>query len=108
MRQWMIKPNLLCDKHLGGEYVEGLMLLGSIAKGISMKGYVKNGLVEVHNIRSRWDEVKVECLARGRKAVAIPKEPKLWHEGKVDTDESIRELKHRCPNCKVRLENAGY
>ena len=53
----MIDPIMLCNKHLLGEHVELHMFVGTINKGKKLDGYKKNGLVEVHNIRSRHKEL---------------------------------------------------
>jgi len=65
MRMWKVNPKSLCRKHLLGEHVECHMFLGSLAKNISLKGYIEKGLVEVHNIIKRHDELAIELGSRG-------------------------------------------
>ena len=38
MRMWMVPVQYMCRKHLLGEHVEHHMLVGSIHKGLSMRG----------------------------------------------------------------------
>ena len=99
MRMWGVDPALLCDQHLLGEHVEMHMFAGSIKKGINVSGYVKKGLVEIHNIQNRHDELAMEIEKRG-----------MNHKsdldfaggvgGYVDIENSKKELKRRCKDCK--------
>lgn len=51
MRMWMVDVKCLCRKHLLGEHSETHMFTGTIKKGTSILGYLKNGLLETHNIK---------------------------------------------------------
>lgn len=104
MRMWMVDPHVLCRKHLLGEHVELHMLVGSIRKGISLGGYVKNGLVDTRQITTRHDSLSVEILRRGmRHNSPLPEftDPKV---GLVDAQVSLSELKARCAECAVRIK----
>jgi hypothetical protein len=108
MRQWMVDPKCLCLKHLAGEHVEEHMFIGCIKKGTSLRGYIDKGLVEVHNIQNRHNELANELIRRGYNH----KSPLdccnlLWEEGIVNSEQNIEELKRRCPQCRERFENAG-
>ncbi len=46
MRMWNVLPEYLCRKHLLGEHVEMHMFVGTIKRGVSLNGYIKNKLVE--------------------------------------------------------------
>jgi len=105
MRMWNVNPEYLCRKHLLGEHVETHMFCGTINKGTSIKGYIKKGLVEVHNISKRHDELKDEMIKRGMNHNSNLPECELWEEGKVDVDNNIKELIKRCPQCRKRIEN---
>ncbi len=108
MRMWMVNPTMLCRKHLLGEHVECHMFSGTIAKGTSMIGYIDNGLVEVHNIISRHNELAKEIEIRGYQHKSplqiclslLSSDPC----GKVDRENSIKELTNRCPDCRARIE----
>ena len=105
MRQWMVDPKLLCRQHLLGEHTENHMYIGCIKKGTSLKGYIEKGLVEVHNIQSRHDELAKEMIARGYNHKSpLDCSNLLWEEGSVDSLNNIKELKIRCPHCKERME----
>ena len=65
MRMWMIDPKKMCDQHLLGEHVELHMLVGSIKKGISLNGYVRNGLIEPKSIIKRHEQLAKEMKRRG-------------------------------------------
>ena len=106
MRLWMVNPSILCRKHLLGEHCESHMYVGTIKKGKSILGFIDKGLVEVHNIVSRHDELAEEMLIRGYRH-ASPLElslPLHTQIGKVDSDNSLKELARRCPDCRRLIE----
>ena len=107
MRQWNVDPKLLCRRHLLGEHVESHMLLGCLKKGISLKGYVEKGLVEVHNIRKRHDLLAAEMKARGYKHESPLDMVKVCKAGAVDSERSLKELCKRCPECRKRIKENG-
>lgn len=99
MRMWNIDPSKMCIRHLLGEHVEMHMFVGTINKDKSIKGYIDKGLVEVHNISNRHNELAFELLKRQ----AIHKSPlpqfKSYKAGYVDIKKNLRELSRRCVNC---------
>lgn len=99
----MIDPTKLCKNHLSGEHRELHALVGMINKGISLKGYVTNGLIEVHNIKQRHDELVAEMLRRNYHHKSPLPIFQQWQEGKVDTNKSIEDLKNRCLECRRNL-----
>ena len=105
MRIWNVNPEILCDKHLLGEHVETHMFVGTINKGKSIRGYINNNLVEVHNLKKRHDELEKEMLDRKMK----PKSPLNFSSqgitGFVDKEENLRELYRRCKKCRSRIES---
>ena len=105
MRMWMVDPKHMCSQHLLGEHLETHMFLGSIRKGISLKGYVAKNLLEIDSLKSRHDEIAVEMGRRG-----------FGHESDLDIAEgetlgvpraiidkaaSRAELFRRCPRCSL-------
>ncbi len=109
MRMWMVDPKLLCRQHLLGEAREMHTLVGSILKGINISGskYVTTGLVEVHNIRRRHDELAEEMILRGYNHKSPLPEVTLWSEGQVDSELNMIELRRRCPECEKRQKEFG-
>ena len=101
MRMWNIDPKKLCAQHLLGEHVEMHMLVGTLNKGKSVKGFIENKLIEVHNIKSRHDELVQEMNRRGYKHKSPLPEYDSYFAGKVDKKESEKELKKRCDKCFV-------
>lgn len=99
----MIDPSMLCKKHLLGEHVELHMFVGTIIKNKKLDGYKKNGLVEVHNIKSRHLELVLEMTNRGMNH----KSPLIHFEefnfGIVDVDNSYNELLKRCKDCRSKI-----
>lgn len=109
MRMWMVDCKLLCRKHLLGEHVDLHMLVGTISKGISLAGYVKNGLVETRSIVSRHDDLVAEMIQRGYNhqselKISLPLVNIICESlGCVDRDNSIKELFKRCSDCRARI-----
>lgn len=101
MRMWNVDPSKMCNKHLLGEHVELHMLIGCIKKNKSLKGFVENKLVEIHNIIERHEDLVLEILNRGMKHKSpIDDSVQLWEEGKVDREKNLIELKRRCVRCR--------
>lgn len=103
MRMWKVNPKILCDKHLRGEHVEMHMFVGSILKGRSLKGYVAKGLVEIHNIWKRHEELAKEMLRRDMKHESDLPKCTLCVAGSIDVDDSMRDLADRCEECRERI-----
>lgn len=101
MRMWGVDARKLCDKHLLGEHVELHMFVGCIRKGISLKGYIDKGLVEVHSIHSRHEELVREMLRRDFKHKSPLPAFKAWREGRIDMEKNLQELRKRCRKCNT-------
>jgi len=80
------------------------MFIGAIRKGKSIDGYIRDGLVEVHNIRKRHDELAEEIEARGYNHKSPLPEVELWEDGEVNVDRSIGDLRGRCDACFSLLD----
>lgn len=104
MRMWMVDPKFLCRKHLLGEHVECHMFVGTILKNKSLKGYKRNKLVEVHNLKSRHNDLVREMERRGMNHKSPLQEFKDFIYGEVDSVTNIKELSSRCIECKKRIE----
>ncbi len=114
MRMWMVNPSFMCDQHLLGEHVEVHMFVGSMAKGIRMDGYVRNGLLELRKIESRHQELAREMTNRGFNHKSEMDREALVHiyhayshilNTQIDRDSSLHELIRRCRVCKSRFED---
>jgi len=104
MRQWNVNPEYLCTQHLLGEHLEQHMFMGCVKKGTSLKGYIDKGLVEIHNITNRHNELVIEMLKRGYNHKSPIEEIAPCKEiGCVDSEHNIEELKRRCPKCRERI-----
>ncbi len=100
MRMWNVPVKNMCRKHLLGEHVEMHMFVGSIKKGISLKGYMEKNLIEIHNLKKRHDELAREMIKRGYKHNSELKFKTNKKIGKVNAKENIKELSKRCKLCK--------
>ena len=105
MRMWMVEPDLLCRKHLMGEHVELHMLVGSLNKGKSVKGFVRGGLIEVQSVRDRHEQLASEMTRRGYNHKSPLPEFNSFIAGSVNVADNIEELKKRCTECKERIEH---
>jgi hypothetical protein len=103
---WMVDPKILCRQHLLGEHNELHMFAGSIAKGKSIAGYIEKGLVEIHSIKSRHQELALEMERRGYKHQSSLKEFPSYAAGKVNPAKSMIDLIGRCKICSENLKEA--
>ena len=94
MRMWMVDPKLMCLKHLMGEHVECHMFVGCIRKGLKISGskYVTTGLVEVHNLKTRHDDLAREMTSRSYQHKSPLPEINLWTEGCIDSSANLIEI----------------
>jgi len=100
MRMWKINVRKMCRQHLLGEHVEMHMFVGCINKGKCIDGYL-NGLVEIHNIKKRHDQIAKEIERRGFKHNSPLPKYKKKKLGKVSIKNNIKELRKRCKKCKL-------
>jgi hypothetical protein len=105
MRMWNIDPKLMCNKHLLGEHVEMHMFVGSINKGISIKGYIDKGLVNTGLLKNRHEELVKEMIKREMKHNTPLLDFDIKVLGYVDSKENEEELLRRCVECRRKHEN---
>lgn len=111
MRMWLVDPKLLCKRHLLGEHVEMHAFMGSIKKGISIKGYITKGLVEPEKIKYRHDILVLEMENRGMHHNSpLFTNITVWNsdKGHVDIQVNLTELSNRCPKCKKRIQKRTW
>lgn len=100
----MVDPKCMCLRHILGEHVECHMFVGTINNGISIRGYITKGLLEVHSLVSRHNELSQELIRRNCNHKSPLPEFKEWTEGYVDSNANLMELANRCPECKKLIE----
>jgi len=86
------------------------MFLGSLVKGISLKGYVEKNLFEMSSLQTRHDALVQEMekryithnspLSRGGDQVVSSQ----IRNSKIDRARAEADLLNRCPECKKRKE----
>jgi hypothetical protein len=104
----MVDPRKMCSQHIRGEHFECHMFVGSICKGISMKGYVEKGMLDSSMLLQRHDELVEEMLRRNmnhQSEISLEGIKQFEGIGSVDVRASIAELIKRCPDCRKKLEN---
>ena len=108
MRMWMVDPKLMCRKHLLGEHFELHKHRSSFEKKRSIKG--RRWQIEPLSMKDRHEELAREMILRGYKHDSPYEQPDLSYlseedrEGKVDREESLKELERRCKECAVSTE----
>jgi len=97
---WMVQPETMCTQHLLGEHLELHMFVGSIAKGISMQGYVDAGLLESSSIAFRHEQLVAEMARRGFSHKSPLPYFDTINQGQVPRAGAREELLRRCPTCR--------
>jgi hypothetical protein len=112
MRMWMVKPELLCTKHLLGEHGEihkhkhNFVKQHRITKRISPVVQI-----EPMQMETRHDELANEMLRRGFNHSSPFQQPDVSYLkdnerlAKVDINNSIIDLTNRCTECAKRIKN---
>lgn len=110
MRMWMLSPETLCRKHLLGEHVELHMLLGTMRRGKSIRGFLEGGLIDPRRLYERHEQLAREMERRGYRhrspmdkteCEALVRGYGCAH-ALVDAETNAQELKRRCPDCARR------
>ena len=112
MRLWMCNPVILCRKHLVAEYNECKMFIGTLRKGISINGYIRNDLLEPLSLVQRHQALSREMYSRGYQTNIIIEDFQVNYSHltdeqihhKIDRKNSLRELLKRCPECLSRFK----
>ena len=101
---WGVNPKILCRQHLLGEHLELHMLVGNIARGRSINGYITRGLIDPSMIYERHKVLVAEMLNRGyRHQSPLSLQPQ-YEKHPLDLDKNLAELMHRCKECKARAK----
>lgn len=111
MRMWMVDPAVLCRKHLLGEHVECHMFVGALRKGKSVAGYLApTVMLAANQLAARHDALAAEMLRRGYQHHSPLEQPDVstlsptQRQARVDTENSLLELRNRCNECRVKQE----
>ena len=100
MRMWMVNPKTMCRNHLLGEHVECHMFVGTIKRGKNIQGYLNKGLLEIHSLQSRHEELVEEMLRRGYRHNSPLSFLKKTKSGKINALENAGLLAARCKKCR--------
>ena len=65
MRLWLVDPRIMCRQHLLGEHVECHAFVGTINKGVRVKGYLRDNLLQINMLVIRHEELAEEMKSRG-------------------------------------------
>lgn len=106
MRQWNVDPKFLCRQHLLGEHLEIHMFVGALSKGKKLKGYITNGMLEPHTLRTRHEHLVMEMRKRGythNSPLPLFEDPLI--AGRIDVQANMVELAKRCDKCRERQQD---
>ncbi len=105
MRMWLVNPKVMCRQHLLGEHVEIHMFIGTINLQKKVNGYLEKGLLEIHNLYARHDQLVEEMKRRGYNHHSdVDKKWKcVENKGKIDKIKNFKELSDRCSRCRSRM-----
>ena len=101
---WMVNPTIMCREHLLGEHAEIHMFVGTIDRGHSVRGYVENGLLEVHSLFNRHAELVQEMKRRNYRhnSEIDTKWKEAAKTGTIDRQKNLKQLINRCSRCSRR------
>jgi hypothetical protein len=106
----MCDPRIMCRQHLLGEYRELFAIVGTLKRGISIAGYIRNNLIEPTSIRDRWLQLRDEMISRGYKTTKdlpgyeLSHLPSQIRNYRVVRDDSLEDLISRCDACRQRYQ----
>ena len=106
---WMVKPELMCNKHLIGEHGELHKFLNSWKKKFSIDGRIKGNAIEPLSYKNRHDVLVEEMIRRDMNHKSPLKQPNFNYlpikqiNFKVNVNKNYKELVSRCNNCKNRM-----
>lgn len=103
MRMWNINPKYMCRQHILGEHLELHMLATAVKTKQNINGYIKNKLVETHNIQERHNTLVREMLRRGYQHKTPLRLQTSLNQGKINIKANMKELAKRCRECRKRL-----
>ena len=94
----------MCRQHLLEEHAEIHMFIGAISRGKSVNGYLQKGLLEIHNLYDRHEELVEEMKRRGYMHCSDfdEKWKTLENLGFIDRKKNLEKLLKRCSRRKHR------
>ncbi len=108
----MIDPRIMCRQHLMGEHVEIHMLIGSMRRGRSIDGFLRDHLIQPRSIVKRHDDLVKEMLSRGwnhhtpvpehEVPILVARYGPVARTLTVDPNRSLEDLLTRCKECEKR------
>jgi hypothetical protein len=107
---WMVDPAIMCRNHLLGEHVEIHMFVGAIDHGQSVRGYLQKGLLEVHSLYARHEELVKEMNHRGYNHFSdLDEKWKFANKsGFINRESNLKALVRRCPKCRKIVEERSH
>ena len=100
----MVNPKVMCRQHLLGEHLEIHMFIGTINLQKKVDGYLEKGLLEIHNLYARHEELVEEMKRRGynHRSDVDKKWKYAKRSGEIDEIKTLKVLSNRCSRCRSR------
>jgi len=100
----MVDPVIMCREHLLGEHAEIHMFFEALDRGHSVRGYLEKGLLEVHSLYDRHEELVREMKRRNYRhnSEIDEKWERAERLGSIDRQKNLEQLIARCSRCRER------
>jgi len=104
-RMWMANTEWMCNTHLGEEHTSIHTFLRLLKDKKRIQGFIDQGFVEIHHLRSRHDELVEEMIRRGMEHNT----PMPWYFGErragyISEEKSAQDLVMECNECRERRD----
>jgi hypothetical protein len=104
-RMWMVNTEWMCNTHLGEEHTSIHMFLRLLKDKKRIQGFIDQGFVEIHNLRSRHDELVEEMIRRGMEhKTSMPWYFEERRAGYISEEKSAQDLVMECNECRERRD----
>jgi hypothetical protein len=82
------------------------MFIGSIKRGKSVRGFLRDGFLEPATLFSRHDEIAEEMIRRGYNHKSPLQKIDTSHlpAGRINISRNIEDLRRRCADCADRIK----
>ena len=104
-RMWMVNTEWMCNRHLEEEHVSIHVFVRSLKNKQVIQGFIDRGLVEIHNLWARHEELVEEMIRRGiEHNTGMPWCSHLIKGGWISQEISERDLMRECDVCRERYD----
>lgn len=103
----MVDPRIMCRNHLLGEHSKLHMVVGTICRKHSVRGYLEQGPLEIHNLYNRHEKLVKEMKRRNYKHNS--RIDPVWKSAKtesyIDKVMNLKKLLSRNSKCRISVHD---